>query len=140
MYNSEKVIKDNFLNFLWALSCVILSADCHAIVFLHANFNVAFCLISNVKHRVHELVTRFFRCTITKKVEEHCSRSLTLLTSLNFLLAKNAKSLLSAIGTACDRPIPQTSSELMWQTWKNFLQKFVIFLAAILITDKRKKM
>ena len=31
--NSKKAIKDNFLNFLWALSCVILSSDCRSIVF-----------------------------------------------------------------------------------------------------------
>ena len=61
--NCKKVIKDNFLNLLCALWCVILSAYCSAIVFLHVNFNVAFCLISNFKHRVDEFVTRFFRVT-----------------------------------------------------------------------------
>ena len=40
---------------------VIRSADCSAIVFLHVNFNVAFCLISNFKQRVHGLVTRLLR-------------------------------------------------------------------------------
>ena len=68
---SKKVIKDNFLNLLYALYCVIFCADCCAIVLLHVNFDVAFCLISNFKHRVHELVTRFFGCTIMKKVEKH---------------------------------------------------------------------
>ena len=36
----QKVIKDNFLNLLCALCCVILSADCNAIVFLDGNFDV----------------------------------------------------------------------------------------------------
>ena len=47
--NSKKVIKDNFLNLLCALSCVVFSADCSAIVFLRVNFKVAFYLISNFK-------------------------------------------------------------------------------------------
>ena len=38
----KKVIKDNFLNLLCALSCVVFSADCSAIVFLYVNFKVAF--------------------------------------------------------------------------------------------------
>ena len=63
----QKVIKDNFLNLCCALSCVILSADCSASVFLHVNFSVAFCLISNLKHRVHELVTRFCRVHHSEK-------------------------------------------------------------------------
>ena len=36
--NSKIVIKDNFLNLWCALSCVILSADCSPIVFLHVYF------------------------------------------------------------------------------------------------------
>ena len=49
----QKVNKDNnLLNLLCALSCVFRSADCSAIVFLHVNFNVDFCLISNFKLRV----------------------------------------------------------------------------------------
>ena len=39
---SKIVIKDNFLTLLSALSCVVFSADCRAIVFLHNNFKVAF--------------------------------------------------------------------------------------------------
>ena len=58
---------NNFLNLLCALPCVILSADCSAIVFLHVTFNVTCCLISNFRHRVHELVTRFFRVHQSKK-------------------------------------------------------------------------
>ena len=65
--NNKKVIKDNFLNLLCALSCAILSADCNANVFLDSNFDVAFCLISNFKHGVHELVIRFFRVHHNKK-------------------------------------------------------------------------
>ena len=49
-----------FLNLLCALPCVIFSAHCNAIVFLHVNVSVAFCLISNFKRRVLELATRFF--------------------------------------------------------------------------------
>ena len=64
---SKKVIKDNFLNLLCALSCVAFSADCSAIVFLHVNFKVDFYLISNFKLRVHELVTRVFRVHHNKK-------------------------------------------------------------------------
>ena len=69
--NTKKVVKDNFWNLLFALSCVILDADCRAIVFLHVIFNKAFCLISNFTHTVHELVTRFLGSAIAKKVEEH---------------------------------------------------------------------
>ena len=65
--NSEKVIQDNFLNLLCALSCVVFNADCSAIVFLHVNFKAAFYLISNFKLRVHELVTRVFRVHHNKK-------------------------------------------------------------------------
>ena len=61
MQQQKKVIKDNFSNLLCALSCVILSANCSEIVFLHVSFNMVFCLISNFKQRVHKLVTRFFR-------------------------------------------------------------------------------
>ena len=32
--NTEKVVKDNFWNLLFAQPCVILSADCMAIIFL----------------------------------------------------------------------------------------------------------
>ena len=67
MQQQKSLTKDNSLNLLCALSCVILSADCSAIVFLYVNFNVAFCLISNVKHRVHEPVTRFFWMHHNKK-------------------------------------------------------------------------
>ena len=76
MYNSKTIIKDSFLNLLRALSCVVLSADCSVIVFLHVNSKVAFCLVSNFKHRVHKIVTRFFRVhhKFTKKVEQHWSR------------------------------------------------------------------
>ena len=42
-------------------SGVFCSADCSAIVFLHLTFNVTFCFISKFGHRVHKLVTRFFR-------------------------------------------------------------------------------
>ena len=69
--NSKKVNEDIFFNLLCALSCVILSADSRPNVFLHANFNVAFCLILNFKHKVHELVTRLFRVQHDKKIEEH---------------------------------------------------------------------
>ena len=65
--NSEKVIRDNFLNLLCALSCVVFSADCRAIVFMHVNFEVAFYLISNFKLREHQLVTRVFRVHHNKK-------------------------------------------------------------------------
>ena len=59
--NTKKVIKDNFLNLLCALPYVILNAGWSAIVFLRIIFNVAFCLTSNLKHRVHDLVSGFFR-------------------------------------------------------------------------------
>ena len=39
---SKKVIEDNFLNLLCALSGVVFSANCSAIVFLYVNFKVAF--------------------------------------------------------------------------------------------------
>ena len=65
--DSEKVIKDNFLNLLCSLSRVVFSADCSAIFFLHVNFKVAFYLILNFKLRVHELVTRVFRVHHNKK-------------------------------------------------------------------------
>ena len=65
--NSKKVIKDNFLNLLCALSCVVFSADCSTNVFLHVNFKVAVYLISNFKLRVHKLVTRVFRVYHDKK-------------------------------------------------------------------------
>ena len=67
----QKIVKDNFLNLFCALSFVILSVDCSAIVFLHVNFNEAFCLISNFKHRCMSSSKDFLECTITKKVEEH---------------------------------------------------------------------
>ena len=72
--NSKKVIKHNFLNLWCASSCVILSANCGPIVFLHINFSEAFCLISSFKHMVQELVTRFFRVQHKRKVEEHWTR------------------------------------------------------------------
>ena len=65
--NSKKVIKDNFLNSMCALTCVVFSADCSAIVLLQVNFKVDFYLISNFKLRVHELVTRVFRVHQNKK-------------------------------------------------------------------------
>ena len=40
--SSKKIIKDNFLNLLCALSCVNLSADCSAIVFLYSLYQDSF--------------------------------------------------------------------------------------------------
>ena len=59
----QKAIKDNFLNLLSALSWVSRSA----VVMLHLNFNVAFCLIANFKRRLHKLFRRFFRVHHNKK-------------------------------------------------------------------------
>ena len=67
----SKFIEDNFLNLSCALFFIILSADCSAIVFLHVNFDVGFCLISKFKHRVHELVLRFFWVHHNEKGEEN---------------------------------------------------------------------
>ena len=67
----QKFIEDNFLNLSCALFCIILSADCSAIVFLHVNFDVGFCLISKFKHRVHELVLRVFWVHHNEKGEEN---------------------------------------------------------------------
>ena len=76
--NNKKVIKNNFLNLLCALSCVILSADCSAIVFLYVNFNVAFYLISIFNTGCMSSSQNFFGCIIMKKVEEHCIRAASL--------------------------------------------------------------
>ena len=57
----QKVIKDNFSTLLCALFCVIIGADCSPTVFLYITFNAVFCLISNFKQRMHELVARYFR-------------------------------------------------------------------------------
>ena len=73
---NKKNMKDNFLNSLCALPCVILSADCSAIVFRmlllmkrFASFKKKLgigCMSSSQD---------FLGCTISKKVEEHCPRA-----------------------------------------------------------------
>ena len=53
-------------------------ADCCAVAF-NVNFNVAFCLISNFKQRLHMSSSEdILGCTTTKEVEEPWTIALTL--------------------------------------------------------------
>ena len=69
------MIQDNFLNLLCALSCIVFSADCSAIVFLHVNFKIAFTSFQILSSEYISLLQEFLGCTVTKKIEEHWSRA-----------------------------------------------------------------
>ena len=76
--NSKQVIKDNFLNFLCALSALFLVQNVAQLSFCMLILKWLFTLFQILSSRCMSSSQEFLGCTITKKVEEHCISQLAV--------------------------------------------------------------